>query len=68
MVMARLHVICGNCGCNDEWELRIVRDGDDVTQDEPKFEDAAYLVCGNCGTIHDLKDSAKNDSIFCEIS
>jgi len=60
MVMARLHVICGNCGCNDEWELRIERDGDDVTKDEPKFEDAASMCCGNCGTIHDLKDNAKS--------
>ena len=60
MVMARLHIICGNCGCNDEWELRIVRDGDDVTQDGPKFEDAAYFSCGNCATLHDLKDNANS--------
>jgi hypothetical protein len=60
MVMARLHIICGNCGCNDDWELRIERDGDDVTFMEPQFEDAASMVCGNCSTIHNLKDNAKS--------
>ena len=57
--MARLHVICGNCGCNDEWELHITRDGDDVTDDIEKYEDSASMCCGNCSTIHDLKESAK---------
>ena len=59
MVMARLHVICGNCGCNDDWELRIQRDFDDLTNDVERFEDAAHMVCGNCSTIHCLKDNAK---------
>ena len=59
MVMARLHVICGNCGCNDEWTLKIERDGADVTDTLPKFEDSAVMCCGNCATIHDLKDNAK---------
>ena len=57
--MARLYVICGNCGCSDEWELRISRDGSDVTVDEVKFEGSADMVCLNCHTIHDLKDNAK---------
>jgi hypothetical protein len=59
MVMARLHVICGNCGCGDEWELSIERDGDDISDEEEKFEDTAYLICGNCSTLHNLKDKAK---------
>lgn len=59
MVMARLHIICGNCGCNDDWELRIERDGDDISDAEPAFEDAASMVCGNCSTIHNLKDNVK---------
>lgn len=59
MVMARLHVICGNCGCADEWELSIQRDGEDVSMEETKFEDSAWLTCDNCGTLHDLKAKAK---------
>jgi hypothetical protein len=60
MVMDRLHIICGNCGCNDEWELHIERDGDDITKDVVEFEDAAWMICMNCSTVHDLKKNAKN--------
>jgi len=58
MAIAKLHIICGNCGSSDDFELLIIRDGDDVTRDEPKFEDAAYLTCRGCLTLHDLKVSA----------
>ncbi len=57
MVMARLHVICGNCGCNDLFEMRITRNGDDL--DGENFEDSATFKCKNCITIHDLKDNAE---------
>lgn len=63
MVMAKLHVICGNCGCADEWELSLERDGDDVSEEMVKFEDSAHLICGNCRTLHDLKDKAKKVSV-----
>lgn len=59
MVMAKLHVICGNCGCADLWELTIERDGDDISSDHEAYEDSASLYCGNCSTLHNLKDSAK---------
>lgn len=51
MVRARLHVICGNCGCDDEftWEFAPV----------PKelcgidgCEDDVYIKCKNCSTLH----------------
>jgi len=64
MARARLHIICGNCGCNDEWKLILSRDGDDITKDEPEFEDAARLLCRNCSTLHNLKDSAKTVDII----
>lgn len=64
MVMARLYIICGNCGRDDEWELRISRDGDDITVDKAKFEDSADMVCMNCDTIHDLKDNAKKVTLI----
>lgn len=59
MANAKLHVICGNCGCSDEWMLHIDRCGKDVSQTFPEFIDAAYMKCGNCGTLHDLSDNAK---------
>jgi len=57
MVMAKLHLICGNCGCNDDWEWEYVAgkscDGE-VTGEN------VWLKCGNCTTIHAINDSAVN--------
>ena len=58
MARARLHIICGNCGCNNMFEYEIVPDGHDVTTDnEPEFKPAVFIKCGNCSTIHDLWDT-----------
>jgi transcription elongation factor Elf1 len=60
MARARLHLICGNCGCNDEWEwAHYEKETDDgeVMQDE----DVA-IICNNCGTRHSLNDNAKNQN------
>ena len=57
MARARLHLICGNCGCPDEWKWQHVpkeKVGDDVMQDEDVF-----LTCCNCSTLHSLNDNAK---------
>ena len=62
MVMARLHTICGNCGCADNFDLYIMRDHDDVIPEDEK-EDAVHLLCNNCSTIHDLKNNAQ-DTMF----
>jgi uncharacterized Zn finger protein len=56
MVRARLHIICGNCGCNDEFEYRIVKDGHDNGETQTP---AVYIVCNNCVTLHDLSDTIK---------
>jgi len=57
MVMARLHLICGNCGCNDMWEWehqpKEIADGE-IMQDED-----FYLSCRNCITLHSINDNAK---------
>jgi len=56
MARARLHLICGNCGCNDEWKWSHVseeKQGDDVMQDEDVF-----LICENCSTLHSINDNA----------
>ena len=58
MVNARLHIICGNCGCNNMLSFRIDDKGHDVTKDiEPKFEPAVFIYCRNCSTIHDLEST-----------
>ncbi len=57
MARARLHLICGNCGCNDMWSYSIKPEGTDI--DGVLFP-AVYLSCGNCHTLHDLADTAKN--------
>ena len=62
MVMARLHVICGNCGSNDGFSCEYVKEALDVTpvgSRIAKFKPSIYLICENCDTIHDLQDNAK---------
>lgn len=57
MVRARLHLICGNCGCNDCWEWKHVEkvvEAGEVMQDED-----VQLHCNNCATIHYLNNNAQ---------
>jgi len=57
MAHARLHIICGNCGCNDMFKFRIEPEGHDITYIEPEFEPAVFITCENCSTLHDLSDT-----------
>lgn len=59
MVNAKLHMICGNCGCNDMFEFEIDPKGHDISDDEIKFEPAIRIKCKNCSTIHDLSNNAE---------
>jgi hypothetical protein len=56
MVMARLHLICGNCGCNDEWEWGYVPEEKD--EGEIMVTEDVYLSCRNCITLHSINDNA----------
>jgi uncharacterized Zn finger protein len=56
MVMAKLHIICGNCGSNDMFEYKIDKDAKDFGD---RFEEGVYIKCDNCGTLHSLDDNAK---------
>lgn len=56
MARARLHMICGNCGCNDEFEYQIDPDGHDYGEHK---KPAVWIWCNNCSTLHDLIDNAK---------
>lgn len=57
MARARLHLICGNCGCNDEWEWEYVPE--EVYEGEIMADENVSLSCRNCITIHSLNDNAK---------
>ncbi len=57
MARARLHIICGNCGCNDELKYEIDPKGHDFGD---HFEPAVYITCENCSTLHDLEDTIPN--------
>ena len=58
--MAKLHIICGNCGCNDMFTYSINDQGhcDNDGNESP----AVYILCGNCITSHDLIDNAKEET------
>jgi len=56
MVMARLHIICGNCGCNDMFGWK--HDEREEYECEVMTEEDVSLYCRNCGTIHSLNDNA----------
>lgn len=52
MAHSKLHLICGNCGCNDSLQYQIVKDGIDI--DGINFKDAVWIHCNNCSTLHSL--------------
>jgi uncharacterized Zn finger protein len=56
MVVAKLHIICGNCGKDGEFEHDIIIGG-------AGEEDEVFLKCKNCGTIHVLSDNSKLDEV-----
>ena len=58
MVMARLHIICGNCGCNDMFEGSLDLLG---TDREGVLSPAVYLSCRNCCTLHNIEDNLTKD-------
>ena len=57
MVCSKLHVICGNCGCNESLEFKIDPQGHDISDEYTKFKPAVFITCGNCSTIHDLSQT-----------
>lgn len=59
MVMAKLHLICGNCGCNDMWEWK--HNPEFFDDDELIDDENVFLFCRNCATIHSLNDNAKKN-------
>ena len=60
MARARLHLICGNCGCNDEWEYEYIGKVVDTPTKEVVQDEDVFLSCRNCSTLHSLNDNAKS--------
>lgn len=52
MAHARLHLICGNCGCSDHWEWEHIPEEEDYPED-------VFIWCKNCTTLHSLNANAK---------
>jgi len=64
MAVAKLHVICGNCGCNNLFTSKLDLTGHDVSKNsKPKFEPCVFICCNNCGTYHDLSDNLTDETI-----
>jgi hypothetical protein len=57
MAHPKLHLICGNCGCNNMWTYYIHPTGHDTNG---VLSPAVFLKCGNCSTLHDLSDTAED--------
>lgn len=56
MAHAKLHIICGNCGCSDKFKYHIGTELDDDTMEEYQY---VSIYCENCSTIHRLEDNAE---------
>ena len=56
MAICDLHMICGCCGCANDWEW------DFVPSEEPdnleSCDDDVYIYCNNCGKLHSLNEKA----------
>ena len=63
MVMARIHIICGNCGNGngDDFEYEINPEGHDFGDDG--FKPAVWIWCKNCSTLHDLSEKIPEKKI-----
>ena len=64
MVNARLHVICGNCGILNDFSFKVDMTGNDISDEELKFEPAIFLSCNNCHTLHDLSEYGEFKGIY----
>lgn len=60
MVNARLHIICGNCGCNHMFTYAVKLSLNDSIS-PPVQENQVTITCENCSTIHYLEDNASQD-------
>lgn len=58
MVMAKLHLICGNCGNSEHWEWNYTPE--ELCNGETINAKDVDISCLDCATIHLLSDNAKS--------
>jgi hypothetical protein len=58
MVMAVLHLICGNCGCAKDFTYE--HSDDYVGKDDEARQWQSVIACKNCSTLHYLDENASN--------
>ena len=56
MATAKLHLICGNCGCDNQWSWQHHPENENHETGED-----VYLICNNCSTIHQLSQKATKE-------
>ena len=62
MAVAKLHLICGNCGCNDNFEYR--HEYTPIDSEDEQTRAGTLLSCRNCSTLHQLDANAVNNNIL----
>lgn len=60
MAHARLHLICGNCGCADNWTWEHIPEAD-IDNDGNPIADV-FITCRNCSTLHSLNEKAQQEA------
>lgn len=58
MARARLHIICGNCGCNDMFSYSVDLEGQDFGE---YTKPSVQIKCGNCSTLHTLDEMQERE-------
>ena len=58
MTHAKLHMICGNSGSNDQFTYKITSEYDDVKE---IVHQRITIACENCSTLHCLEDNATEE-------
>lgn len=54
MIKKKLHIICGNCGCNDSFQYIV--DMEKHNCDNQSFPDI-FIKCKHCDTLYNLADT-----------
>lgn len=57
MVQARLHIICGNCGCSDMFSFHVEPEVEASEADGVEGV-SVFIICNNCSTLHSLANNA----------
>ena len=64
MTKQKFYLICGICGCSDDWEWYHYVEEIFKDYGDPEISEDVHICCGNCNTVHNLSEKAniKNES------